>query len=334
MAAHREKVDLSDDPMASLFEDDFIPESKKPVAKPVRAEAEEPALVSLNFDKVALKGQQKKAAAAVAPKEKKAATTKGDEVVREDLHGDDVRMGLGVDFSSLAPAVRVNALGDVETSRDTAGDVFGVKADPAPRDDLFDDLPEVEPQGVAIRAPTANDKETAKVEETPKVEETTKVEGLTTAEIDGMFPSYDEGGEESDEVELVSMSCSCPECKAAQAPKHPIPMPIPIADPNIGAQRKQTAKVKAKISKMTKKPAAKVTIEVPVKIVSRKGTEGKLAETYIMQNTSKQSYIVGMTEKAHKNHHKIIKDLAELINDKTITTKDEAKTWIASMIAG
>lgn len=159
MAAHREKVDLSDDPMASLFEDDFIPESKKPVAKPVRAEAEEPALVSLNFDKVALKGQQKKAAAAVAPKEKKAATTKGDEVVREDLHGDDVRMGLGVDFSSLAPAVRVNALGDVETSRDTAGDVFGVKADPAPRDDLFDDLPEVEPQGVAIRAPTANDKE-------------------------------------------------------------------------------------------------------------------------------------------------------------------------------
>ena len=97
--AARTKVDLSDDPMASLFEDDFVPASKTAPAPAAHA-AEEPELRALDFSKVAIKG------AAAPPKPAPtAAAPPSDHVVREDLHGDDVRMGLGVDFSSLAPAV-------------------------------------------------------------------------------------------------------------------------------------------------------------------------------------------------------------------------------------
>ncbi|KAH8064670.1 DUF861-containing protein [Aureococcus anophagefferens] len=53
--AARTKVDLSDDPMASLFEDDFVPASKTAPA-PVAQAAEEPELRALDFSKVAIKG--------------------------------------------------------------------------------------------------------------------------------------------------------------------------------------------------------------------------------------------------------------------------------------
>ena len=146
--AARTKVDLSDDPMASLFEDDFVPASKTAPA-PVAQAAEEPELRALDFSKVAIKG------AAAPPKPAPtAAAPPSDRVVREDLHGDDVRMGLGVDFSSLAPAVGASsaALADGAATAG-AGDLFGgAAAAPAPDADadLFGEARA--PQGVVLRS--------------------------------------------------------------------------------------------------------------------------------------------------------------------------------------
>ena len=64
MAAQRIKVDLSDDPMASLFEDDFVPAAKPRVAAPVVGAGgeEEPALVSLNVGNLTLNNPQRASA--------------------------------------------------------------------------------------------------------------------------------------------------------------------------------------------------------------------------------------------------------------------------------
>jgi len=147
--AARTKVDLSDDPMASLFEDDFVPASKTAPA-PVAQAAEEPELRALDFSKVAIKG------AAAPPKPAPtAAAPPSDRVVREDLHGDDVRMGLGVDFSSLAPAVGASsaALADGAATAG-AGDLFGGAAAAPPAPDADADLfgEARTPQGVVLRS--------------------------------------------------------------------------------------------------------------------------------------------------------------------------------------
>lgn len=162
MAAQRIKVDLSDDPMASLFEDDFVPSKPRAVAPVAAPAAEEPALVAMDLSKVALKGKALAAGSAVSGA---AARVPDDRVIREDLHGDDVRMGLGVDFSSLAPAVPSGRLAlDDGGVRNTADDVFGVAAPAAAgrTDDekLLAALPES--RGVAIARKTESE---AKVED-------------------------------------------------------------------------------------------------------------------------------------------------------------------------
>ncbi|KAK7250169.1 hypothetical protein SO694_00006559 [Aureococcus anophagefferens] len=59
--AARTKVDLSDDPMASLFEDDFVPASKTAPA-PVAQAAEEPELRALDFSKARARARARAAA--------------------------------------------------------------------------------------------------------------------------------------------------------------------------------------------------------------------------------------------------------------------------------
>jgi hypothetical protein len=202
---------------------------------------------------------------------------------------------------------------------------------------------------------------------TPTLDEP-EPQGLTAAEVRAMFPALDDVGattESDDEVQLVGMECKCPECSQkalpigtaqipdaipipdASQPKIPIPdasQPrIPIPDARKGKQRTETVKTKSVMKAMKKKAKAKAKarkrpaaagvndgIVKPVSKVSRRNTtEKKPAETYLMQSTESGKYICGLTARQNPNHENIVMDLHKLINDNQITTKSEAKKYLA-----
>lgn len=153
-----------------------------------------------------------------------------------------------------------------------------------------------------------------------------------------------------DEVEIVHIRCQCPDCQ------------VPVPEAAIGGQKRATMALPAAIAATsswipTHRLRAKTTLQAPtsapskkakkqiprsrlklravdrcivkpVKIVKRAGTRKKGAENYIIDQSTKHSYIVGCSFKAHVNYGHIISKVAELIEAGKLTRVSEAKEFV------
>ena len=210
--------------------------------------------------------------------------------------------------------------------------------------------------------------------DTDKVEEATQRDGQTLEleDINGLFDAdfkdiadpdivsidNDDGGELADVMELESEIepavessqrssscpeiCRCPEC-VAKAKR-----PIPIPNPGIGSQRRETlAIVKGKVrlhSKTTvpsKEPKKGVQtklkkhagpIALPIQLVHRKmSTKNRKQEAYLLGGGT---YIASMSIRTNPSYLKAMQKLKTLIEKGDITTVRAAREWVASQAHG
>ena len=182
-------------------------------------------------------------------------------------------------------------------------------------------------------------------------------------------PQFAEFTDSSSDVEIVSLSCKCPDCL------------VPIPGAKSGAQRHETladttstapdTQPKKRLRRRTKmadsewvsqrsaQTHAKETppkrkgnnkasnrakearlqqqcqpIVLPVDITRRNSTTGgRPKETYIMQNTAKFRYVAGLTEVQTPSHDYYICQAVEKIRQHELCTPAEVKKWLAAQLA-
>ena len=75
-------------------------------------------------------------------------------------------------------------------------------------------------------------------------------------------------------------------------------------------------------------------IKKPVSVITRsKATDKKKKESYMLQNSQTQRYIVGVNESQWKKHKELLQKLKELVDGGQIKTKKDAKKWIADKLS-
>ena len=73
-------------------------------------------------------------------------------------------------------------------------------------------------------------------------------------------------------------------------------------------------------------------ITFPLSIESRASSKTRVAESYILQNTAKFRYVVGVRESQTPAYQQIIDKVFVLLNDKTIETPLAAREWVKARL--
>ena len=75
-------------------------------------------------------------------------------------------------------------------------------------------------------------------------------------------------------------------------------------------------------------------IMLPVDVECREKTTAKSPhkEAYILQNTAKKRYVIGLRENNDERYKEHIQSLAKMMNDKQITTFEAARVWLDTNI--
>ena len=143
-------------------------------------------------------------------------------------------------------------------------------------------------------------------------------------------------------VEFVSEICRCPEC-VAKAKR-----PIPIPNPGIGSQRRETlavvqgkVRLHSKTTVQSKEPKKGVQtklkkhagpIALPIQLVHRKmSTKNRKQEAYLLGGGT---YIASMSIRTNPSYLKAMQKLKTLIEKGDITTVRAAREWVASQAHG
>ena len=152
----------------------------------------------------------------------------------------------------------------------------------------------------------------------------------------------------------------------APLPEPPQKTPIPIPNPRKGGQKADTLNAgsvkprfrltnktkhddvivkpkSVKTPKGVKKPKGGKTTEpkkqktpqddvivMPVRIETHKATDGRGADSYLLQSSKKGAYVAGQSASRTKNFEMNVMILKGLVEDGSITTKSDAKKWLAS----
>ena len=160
--------------------------------------------------------------------------------------------------------------------------------------------------------------------------------------------------DEGEEVHIMNVKCGCPACCG-----------IPIPAPAIGGQKKETDKCKnddmllkptmrlnqkttltAKMNKSHKKKKLKSQVEeeeeeqqqvnskkdslikMPIVLINRTGSKSRASQMYILQNTSKNKYVIGQSITRSSNFKENIMQVAQKIRSSDIKTVEDAQAFL------